>query len=75
MPTPKKCWNCGQETMLFVAEALHPYRKCSACGATDVDIPKVSAPAFSDTDDITPALHGNIRTRHMSVRRRKSKHD
>lgn len=37
MSQSPNCWYCGRQTMEPVADAVPPYSKCSACGATKVD--------------------------------------
>jgi len=37
MSQSPNCWYCGRATMEPVADPVHPYSKCSACGATKVD--------------------------------------
>ena len=71
----KNCWNCGQADMIRIDDGKHPYRKCSVCGATEVDVGKLGAPAF--TERVVPGEYGNIERKPYTKGRRKgrSKYD
>ncbi len=54
MSQSRNCWYCGRQTMEPVADAVHPYSKCSACGATKVDSLIPTMPAYTERDGKLP---------------------
>jgi len=51
MSQSPNCWYCGRDTMEPVADAVHPYSKCTACGATKVDPLTPSASTCTERTD------------------------
>lgn len=75
MTQSSNCWHCdGIGCMVDVVDS-HPYRKCSHCGATAVDIGILSSPAF--TERVVLGAHGNIERKPYlrGRRKREAKHD
>lgn len=45
----KACWNCLKKTMVLCPELGAEWYKCSKCGATDVEMPKLLSPVLAGT--------------------------
>jgi len=71
----KNCWNCDHQDCMVDVSGPHPYRKCSLCGATAVDLGKPSAPAYTERDATDGKIKIRVRTPARGASGPKAKHD
>jgi len=57
MSQSPNCWYCGRATMEPVDDPVHPYSKCTACGATNIPRLKPSSTACTERADHKTGEH------------------